>query len=149
MDKKQDISRDEFKKLLKPNAPLIGIDYGAVRIGVAVSDNRRVLASPFKIIGKISELDAIVEERHPCGFVVGMPYTPDGKEGKTAEQVRLFTNRLIEKFGLPVYFWDERNSSVHVEEKLHSELKISHKKIKEKLDAVVAASLLQDVLDTL
>ncbi|MGN1063143.1 MAG: Holliday junction resolvase RuvX, partial [Alphaproteobacteria bacterium] len=62
-DKTQDFLWAAFKKLLKPGRPLIGIDYGSVRIGVAVSDNERRLAYPFKIIAQLKELDDIVYSR--------------------------------------------------------------------------------------
>ncbi len=149
MTKTQEFSIAAFKKKLKPNTALIGIDYGAVRIGLAVSDTRRVLASPLKIIHKMAEMDAIVAERQIGGFVIGMPFQPDGSEGKTAQQVRLFTNRLTEKFNLPILFVDERHSSVNATDKLQSDLGLNTRKIKQNLDAVVATFLLQDVLDQL
>jgi len=147
MKKTQEFSLTDFKKKLKPNTALIGIDYGAVRIGVAVSDTRQVLASPLKIIHKIIELDDIVHTRNIGGFVIGMPFQPDGSEGKTAHQVRLFANRLIEKYALPVLFIDERHSSVDTTDRLQTDLGLNTKKIKQNLDAVVAAFLLQSVLD--
>lgn len=149
MTKTQEFSLTFFKKNLKPNTALIGIDYGAVRIGVAVSDTRRVLATPLKIIHKIAELDDIVAHRSIGGFVIGMPFQPDGSEGKTAQQVRLFANRLIEKFNLPVLFVDERHSSIDATERLQSDLGLNSRKIKQNLDAVVAGFLLQNILDKL
>lgn len=149
MNKKQGFSLSEFKKNLTPNTALIGVDYGAVRIGIAISDTRRSIAFPHKIISKISELDSIVATRNIGGFVVGMPLQPDGSEGKTAEQVRLFTARLIEKFNLPVLFIDERHSSVDTSDRLQQDLGINTRKIKKNLDAQVAAFLLQSVLNQL
>lgn len=149
MEKTQEFSLADFKKNLKPGTALIGIDYGAVRIGVAVSDTRRVLASPLKIIHKLAELDDIVCSRNIGGFVIGMPFQPDGSEGKTAHQVRLFANRLVEKYALPVLFVDERHSSVDATDRLQTDLGLNTKKIKQNLDAVVAAFLLQSVLDQL
>ena len=149
MTKTQEFSLTNFKKNLKPNTALIGIDYGAVRIGVAVSDTRRVLAFPFKIIHKIAELDEIINSRNIGGFVIGMPFQSDGCEGKSAHQVRLFTNKKKKKYGLPVLFVDERYSSISTEEKLQTDLGLSTKKIKQNLDAVVASFLLQSVLNQL
>ena len=149
MEKTQEFSLADFKKNLKPGTVLIGIDYGTVRIGVAVSDTRRVLASPLKIIHKLAELDDIVHSRNIGGFVIGMPFQPDGSEGKTAHQVRLFANRLVEKYALPVLFVDEPQSSVDATDRLQTDLGLTTKKIKQNLDAVVAAFLLQSVLDQL
>lgn len=135
-----------FKKLIAPTGSLIGIDYGTVRIGIAVSDTERQVATPFKIIAKIRELDDIVASRLPAGFVIGMPYQPDGTEGNTAVQVRLFANRLTEKYGLPILFIDETKSSVKAEAVLRHDVGIRERKIKKVLDALVARDLLQKVL---
>ncbi len=144
--KKQEILWAEFKKLLPPCKPLIGIDYGNVRIGIALSDNDRNLAYPFKIISKLSELDDIVRSRNACGFVIGMPYQTDGEEGSTATNVRLFAARLQEKYNLPVFYVDERYSSIRAEENM-ANINMRRKKIKKTLDANVARDLLQSVLN--
>ena len=136
----------DFKKNLPSGKPLIGIDYGAVRIGVAVSDKERNLAYPLKIISKIVELDDIVRSREACGFVIGMPYQPDGTEGDTAHSVRLFAKRLEEKFGLPIFFIDERHSSTRAEGFM-TDIGMRRHKIKKTLDANVARDLLQKVLN--
>lgn len=139
----------EFKKLITPGRVLIGIDYGAVRTGVALSDKEQQVAMPFKIISKIIEIDDIVASRNPVGFVIGMPYQPDGTEGDTATQVRLFANRLTQKYGLPILFVDETKSSVRAEAVLRHDVGIREKKIKKILDANVARDLLQKVLKEL
>lgn len=145
-EKTQDILWEDFKKLLTPNHPLMGIDYGNVRIGIALSDTEWNLAYPFKIISKISELDDIVTSKKVCGFVIGMPYQPDGTEGKIAQNVRLFATRLQEKFNLPIYFIDERHSSKREETQMNA-IGIRPKKIKKTLDACVARDLLQNILN--
>lgn len=139
----------EFKKLIVGGGLLIGIDYGSVRTGVALSDSARQVATPFKIISKIRELDDIVASRTPAGFVIGMPYQPNGTEGDTAAQVRLFANRLTEKYGLPILFIDETKSSVRAEAVLRYDVGVREKKIKKVLDANVARDLLQRVLKEL
>lgn len=146
--KTQEISYEAFKNLLPKNKPLIGIDYGSVRIGVAVSDTDRKIATPFKIIAKIIELDDIVRSKEAVGFVIGMPYQPDGTKGDTAAQVHLFADRLMQKYGLPILFVDERLSSVHAEEDMRA-IGVRLKKAKKTLDAKVARDLLQKVLDQL
>lgn len=145
-NKTQDILWADFKKNLPTGKPLIGIDYGAVRIGIAVSDKDRNLAYPLKIISKIIELDDIVRSREACGFIIGMPYQPDGTEGDTAYAVRLFARRLEEKFGLPIFFTDERHSSTRAESFM-ADIGMRRHKIKKTLDANVARDLLQKVLN--
>jgi putative transcription antitermination factor YqgF len=95
---------------------------------------------------KIVELDDIVRSREACGFVIGMPYQPDGTEGDTAHSVRLFARRLEEKFGLPIFFIDERLSSSRAEGFM-MDIGMRRNKIKKTLDANVARDLLQKVLD--
>lgn len=145
-NKTQDILWDDFKKMLPSNKPLIGIDYGSVRIGVAISDKERNIAYPLKIIAKIVELDDIVHSRDVCGFVIGMPYQSDGSEGDTAHSVRLFAKRLEEKFNLPIFFIDERHSSTKAEGFM-IDIGMRRNKIKKALDANVARDLLQNVLN--
>ena len=145
-NKKQDFLWMDFKKNLPPHRPLIGIDYGAVRIGVAISDKDRNLAYPLKIISKIVELDDIVRSREACGFVIGLPYQPDGTEGDTAHCVRLFAKRLEEKFNLPIFFVDERYSSARAEGFM-MDIGMRRRKIKKTLDANVARDLLQSMLN--
>lgn len=144
--KTQDILWTDFKNLLPKGHPLIGIDYGSVRIGIALSDKDRQMARPFKIIAKLIELDDIVRSKEVCGFVIGMPYQPDGTEGETAEAVRQFANRLTQKYNLPIYFVDERLSSSRAEKAL-IDIGMRSKKIKKVLDANVARDLLQSVLN--
>ncbi|MDD3669168.1 MAG: Holliday junction resolvase RuvX [Alphaproteobacteria bacterium] len=146
MSETQDILLRIFLKKIKPGRPLIGIDYGSVRIGVAVSDAAQAVAAPFKTIARISELDDIVGSRNAGGFVIGLPLQTDGAEGETARAARLFGDRIAEKFGLPVYWADERHSSVQTDEAL----KASHMRADKRrkvLDPHVAARLLQRVLD--
>lgn len=145
---KQEFSYENFKKMVQRNKPLIGIDYGTVRIGVALSDKDQSIAQPFKIISKITELNDIVKSKDAGGFVIGMPFETSGNEGKTADYVRLFAKRLDELFGLPILFVDERYSSARAEDNMRS-IGMRDKKVKKTLDAKVARDLLQRVLNEL
>ena len=80
-------------------------------------------------------------------FVVGWPLQPDGTEGETCRQVKLFCNRLTEKFGLPIYFVDERLSSKKSEEYLRDTLFMRVDKRKNILDAESARVILQQFLE--
>lgn len=137
-----------FKKAISAGRPLAGIDYGTVRIGVSLSDKALESASAFKIIAKLRELDDIVSSRNITGFVVGLPLQTDGTEGEMAGQARLFAARLAEKYQLPVYFADERYSSIQAEENLVSTFMRPRKRAA-KLDAEAARILLQRVLNQL
>ena len=145
-EKTQDFLCREFKKKIPASGILMGIDYGSVRIGIALSDSNREIASPFKIIAKIKELDDIIPAKNVVGIVMGLPLQPDGTEGETAKQARLFANRLSEKFNLPILWIDERFSSVQTEAYLKTTLFMRPENRKKVLDAHVAARLLQQAL---
>lgn len=146
--KTQEFSYENFKKVLQKNKPLIGIDYGTVRIGIAVSDKELNIAHPFKIIAKINELNDIVKSKDAGGFVIGMPFETNGDEGKTAQLVRSFAKRIKELYSLPILFVDERHSSIHAEDDMRA-LGVRIKKAKKTLDAKVARDLLQKTLEEL
>ncbi len=145
-EKFQAVSCAEFKKNIGPRGVLMGIDYGSVRIGIALSNESRELAQPFKIISKIKELDDIVSSKKVTGFVIGLPLQPDGTEGQTAQQARLFATRLDEKYHLPILWVDERYSSVEAEDYLKEACFMRQERRRQVLDAYVAARLLQSVL---
>ena len=125
----------------------LGIDYGTQRIGLALGNNAEKVARAFKIIHKITELDDIIPAKNVTAFAVGWPLQPDGSEGKTCAQVKLFCDRLIEKFGLPVHLVDERLSSKKSEEYLRDTLFMRPKKRKDILDAESARVILQSFFD--
>ncbi len=141
--KRQDLSVENFKKEIGSTGVLMGVDYGSVRIGIALSDIKRELATPFKIISKIKELDDIIPAKKVVGFVIGLPLQTDGEEGKTAIQARLFADRLSEKFNLPILWIDERYSSTQTESYLQNTCFMRSENRKKVLDAHVASRLLE------
>lgn len=149
IQKTQDLSVESFKKAIGSQGVLMGIDYGSVRIGLALTDPGRNQAAPFKIISKMKELDDIVPAKNVVGFILGMPLQPDNTEGKTACQARLFAERLTEKFHLPILWIDERYSSVATESYLETVCFMRPERRKQVLDAHVAARLLTRALTIL
>ena len=147
-NERQELSASEFKKAVRCGV-LLGIDYGSVRIGLALSDSVWEHAQPFKIISKIKELDDIVPAKNVVGFVLGLPLQTDGAEGETARQARLFANRLYEKFGLPILWIDERYTSVKAESYLKNDLFMRPDKRKKVLDAHAATLLLERAFEIL
>ncbi len=125
----------------------LGIDYGTKRIGLALGNIAEKAARPFKIIHQLKELEDIVPAKNVDAFVVGWPLQPDGTEGETCRQVKLFCERLTEKFGLPVFYVDERLSSKKSEEYLRDSLFMRPDKRKDILDAESARVILQQFLD--
>lgn len=131
---------------------LLGVDYGSVRIGLAISDAERRLASPLAVYERRSrERDAayfraLVEAEEIGAIVVGLPAHCDGSEGQKAAEARAFGAWLAETTGLPVRFWDERFTTVEAESALW-QAGLTHKKRKARRDRVAAQILLQAYLD--
>jgi len=145
----------EFKKQLPRFGALLGFDFGEKRLGVAVSDLGRMIATSYKIIERKSfekdfaEIKKIIEEKEVCGLIFGLPKQMNGEEGQTAEMTRKFALKVFERTGLPYTFWDERFSSKAVENFLIDEVDMSRAKRKKVLDASAAAYILQGALDAM
>ena len=145
----------DFKKNLPPYKAILGFDYGAKRLGVAVSDLMRSIATSYKIIYRsswekdLAEIKKIVAEKEIGGFVFGLPLQMNGEEGDIAKEVRAFAEKLVNEISLPILFWDERLSSSAVERFLIDEIDLSRAKRKKVLDSSAAAYILQGALDAL
>lgn len=139
---------------LRPGQTLIGLDLGTKTIGVAVSDTRRMLATPVETLprGKFTadaqRLAALAADRGAGGFVIGLPRNMDGSEGPRAQASRAFGRNLARATGLPVALWDERLSTVAVERQL-IEADASRRKRADVVDRMAAAFILQGALDRL
>lgn len=145
----------DFKAKLPAKKTLIGFDYGSRRLGVAVSDLSRTIASSYTIVYRRdwtkdeAALRRIIEEKEAGGMVFGLPLQMNGEEGEIAAEVRAFAAKMEETFALPVAFWDERLSSSAMESFLIKEVDLSRAKRKKVLDASAAAYILQGFLDAL
>lgn len=145
----------EFKSQLKPYKAIIGFDYGEKRLGVAVSDLMRMVATADKTIFRTSFkadlqlIKKLVEEREVGGIVYGLPLQMNGEEGEIAAAVRKFAGKLYQQIPLPYTFWDERLSSRAMENFLIKEADMSRAKRKKVLDSSSAAYILQGLLDAL
>jgi putative Holliday junction resolvase len=145
----------EFKQALPSYKAVLGIDYGSKRMGLAVSDLLRTIATSYKILYRkdlktdIEELRKIIKEKEVGAIVMGLPLQMNGQEGKITEEVKKFALIMEESFGLPILLWDERLSSSAVEKFLIKEVDLSRSKRAKVLDASAAAYILQGVLDAL
>jgi putative holliday junction resolvase len=145
----------EFKTLLMSTGRLVGLDVGTETIGVAVSDARRVVASPDLTLyrRKWSEdaaaLSAMMEKQEIAGFVVGYPLNMDGTAGPRAQATRAFARNLQAEFPLPLLLWDERLSTAAVNRMMIDEMDINRKRRAELVDKLAASYILQGVLDAL
>ena len=133
---------------------VLALDHGTVRIGVAVSDELKMLASPLEFIPAepfeafLQRLRQLIEEKQVELVVIGMPRNMDGSHGPAALKVREFAERLRNAVTVPLVAWDERLSSVQAHRMLRQ---AGHKarQHKGKVDASAAAILLQSYLDSL
>lgn len=131
---------------------LLGVDYGTVRVGLAISDSERRLASPLATYQRRSmDEDAaffrrLAEAEEVAGIVLGLPLHCDGREGHKAVESRAFGDFLAKATGLPTFFWDERFSTIEAENYL-LEAGLTKKKRQARRDRVAAQIFLQAFLD--
>ena len=137
------------------NQRLIGIDLGSRTIGIALSDVRRRLASPYGTLkrGKLRDnaaaIAAIARQEDAGGLVVGLPLSMDGSLGPAAQAARDWALALSEATGLPVALWDERLSTAAVTRTLIRDADLSRRRRAAAVDRAAAAWLLQGALDAL
>ena len=130
---------------------LLGVDYGSVRVGLAVTDPDRIIASPLATYTRRDpEADAsyfrdLVQGESVVSLVVGLPVHLNGREGQKAQEARAFGQWLKEVTELPVIFYDERFTTVQAESALW-EAGLTHKRRKDRRDRVAAQMLLQAYL---
>ena len=131
------------------NGRLLGLDWGARRTGVAVSDEKRsfVFERPQITIKNQNELvDAVlglISEEQVSGIVIGLPLHADGTDSETTKNVREFAGMLASKTDLPIIFIEENLTSATAEQE------IGHKnisKMKQELDSVSARIILENAI---
>ncbi len=130
---------------------IIGIDYGAKRIGISLSDPLNIIANDYCIIENqsdeyvLEQLAIIINKENVNKIVLGLPLNMDDTWGFQADIVKEFSEK-IKKFNLPIIFIDERLSSQKAETIL-KELKVNNKIIRKNADKKAASIILQDYLD--
>lgn len=132
---------------------ILGVDWGELRIGLALSDETQTLASSLETLvrrrGKrfpMPRLLDLVAAYTPVGVVVGLPLTLEGDEGPSAVESRTLAASVERRTGLPVELWDERLSTARAL-RLVREQDGATRGRKEDVDALAAAVLLQAFLD--
>jgi putative Holliday junction resolvase len=144
----------DLKAFLKPGERLLGLDVGTKTIGMALSDTRLVIATPFDTIRRTRFRDDLVRIKQEVakhgvgGLVVGLPLALAGDEGPRAQGVRQFAKNLLAQLDLPLAFWDERLSTAAVERGM-IEADITRKRRSQIVDRAAAAYILQGLLDRL
>lgn len=131
---------------------ILGVDYGTVRIGLALSDPTRTLASPMPHLENKSlshvqtKLLELIRTHEIAKIVVGLPRNMDGSHGPAATHVRSFISQIQEALGVPIETEDERLTTIQASKQL-SGIGLSHKDLRKKIDSSSAALILQQYLD--
>ena len=145
---------ESFVAALPAQGALAGLDLGEKTVGVAVSDLRRMVATPLETVKRTKfTLDAarlldIARARGLAGFILGLPLNMDGSEGPRCQSTRAFARNLTALTDLPIGFWDERLSTVAAERAL-LDFDTSRAKRAQGIDHVAAGFILQGFLDRL
>ena len=132
---------------------VLAIDHGSKRMGIAVSDELKMIAQPLEYIpaepfaGFLARLKEIVRAKEVELIVVGMPRNMDGSYGPAALKVQEFVAVLKDALITPIQTWDERLTSAQANRFL-IEADVRRSKRKEKVDKTAAAILLQSYLDS-
>ena len=143
---------EEFKKSIGKKSRLLGIDPGKNRVGIAISDENKVVSTPLKTIFKknnsnfLNEIKEIILENNVKGIIIGHPINMDGSTGPSAQSAKDFAVYLSNNVSIPVSMWDERLSSQGAFN-LSSNLDINVSKKVDKLDENAASFILQGAID--
>ena len=143
---------DIFIEKIKKKSRLMGIDPGGKRIGIAFSDENKIVATPYATIIRenyadlVSKIKIIVEEYQIEGIVMGNPINMDGSEGPSSQSAKDLAKNLSKDITKNITLWDERLSSQGAFN-LSSELAINSSKKVRKLDENSAQFILQGLLD--
>ena len=143
---------DVFIKKTNKKSRLIGIDPGKKRIGIAISDENKIVATPYTTIIKenyrdlVLQIKKIVEEYKIDGIVIGNPINMDGTEGPSSQSAKDLAKNLSKDITENITLWDERLSSQGAFN-LSNDLAINSSKKVKKLDENSAQFILQGVLD--
>ena len=128
---------------------VLGLDWGATRIGLAITDELQLLATPLAVLrrrtGRRAPLGGfltVVERESPVGIVAGLPLDDDGHEGAAATEARRMAEEFAVRAALPLEFTDESFTTTESRERLVAR-GISPASRGEVIDAMAAAVLLE------
>jgi putative Holliday junction resolvase len=130
--------------------PILGVDFGKARIGLAISDELRWLAHPLETVTAASDavkrIARIVREKKIDIVVVGIPKTMRGEIGKSASEAFAFVEKLRATLPCEVVTWDERLTTIAAQRALHQAGKKT-RATRQVIDQVAAQMILQSYLD--
>ena len=145
---------EDFKKKLDKKSRLMGIDPGKKRIGIAISDENKIIATPYQTLIKknfetfIKDIKEIIKDNNIKGIIIGYPINMDGSQSQSSQSAKDMAINLSKNISEPITLWDERLSSDGAFN-LTRNLNINTSKTVQKLDENAAAFILQGALDYL
>ena len=143
---------EDFRKKLEKKSRLMGIDPGAKRIGIAISDENKIVATPYTTIVKnkysdfVKDIKKIVEDNQINAIVIGNPINMDGTPSHSSQSAKDLAINLSKDITENIILWDERLSS-QAAFNLSSDLRSNTNQKVKKLDENSAQFILQGVLD--
>jgi putative Holliday junction resolvase len=133
---------------------ILALDHGTKRIGIAISDELKMIAQPLEFVlaapydSFLARLRQLIQEKNVELLLVGMPRNMDGTYGPAALMVQQFVTELKQAIALPIKVWDERLTSAQAN-RLLIQGNVRRDARKQKVDKMAAAILLQSYLDNL
>jgi putative Holliday junction resolvase len=136
----------EFCLKLHAITPILAIDFGQKKLGIAVTNSGRSMALPVAILPcSLHHLDPIINQYKPCGIVIGLPVNMDGSMGSQVELTHKFALNILKRFNLPILLQDERLTSRAASNALKT-LGLNRKQRDARDDQVAACMILETVL---
>ncbi len=144
--------------MLNDQQPILALDVGESRIGIAISDPTKTLASPVKTVQTVNALHEILEfvdRNNVAAILIGLPYLPSGEKGAQYGKTKNFINEISDLTNTPIITIDERYSTIEAKKKILESINLNHSKRSKKhipknlIDSASATVILQSYLDNL
>ena len=145
---------EEFEKKINKKSRLLGVDPGKKRVGIALCDENKIVATPYTTIiknnfsGLLAQISEIISDNDIKGIVIGNPINMDGSPSQSSQSAKDLAINLSKNISIPITLWDERLSSRGAFN-LSNDLNVNTSKKISKLDENSAAFILQGILDYL
>ena len=145
---------EEFEKKIDKKSRLLGVDPGKKRVGIAISDENKIVATPYSTIVRnnfstlLTQINKIIYDNDIRGLVIGNPINMDGSPSHSSQSAKDLSINLSKNISIPITMWDERLSSRGAFN-LSNDLNVNTSKKVSKLDENSAAFILQGALDFL
>ena len=145
---------EEFEKKIDKKSRLLGIDPGKKRLGIAICDENKIIATPYTTLIKnnfsefLNEINKIIKENNIKGVIVGNPINLDGSTSHSSQSAKDLAINLSKNITIPITLWDERLSSRGAFN-LSNDLNVNTTKKISKLDENSAAFIIQGALNYL